>query len=81
MTSTKVFDNDRILLKVIKDCLVCNLMPLTSIIDASFANQTFPSRCEQAQIIPILKSSDRDHDLAENNRPISLLQILSKVRG
>ena len=50
-----------------------------SIINASFANQTFPSRWKHAEIIPILKSSYREHDLADNNRPISLLPILSKV--
>ena len=79
MPSAKAPGTDRIHLKVIKDCLAHILTPLTSIINASFANQTFPSRWKQAEIIPILKSRDREHDLADNNRPISLLAILSKV--
>ena len=79
MPSAKAPGTDRIHLKVIKDCLAHILTPLTSIINASFANQTFPSRWKTAEIIPILKSSDREHDLADNNRPISLLPILSKV--
>ena len=79
MPSAKAPGTDRIHLKVIKDYLAHILTPLTSIINASLANQTFPSRWKHAEIIPILKSSDREHDLADSNRPISLLPILSKV--
>ena len=79
MPSAKAPGTDRIHLKAIKDCLAHILTPLTSIINASFANQTFPSRWKEAEINPILKSRDREHDPANNNRPISLLPILSKV--
>ena len=79
MPSAKAPGTDKIHFKVIKHCLAHILTPLTSIINAFFANQTFPSRWKQAEIIPILKSRCREHDLADNNRSISLLPILSKV--
>jgi hypothetical protein len=46
--------------------------------NVSFVNQVFPSRWKQAEVMPIPKSSDRDHEQADNNRPISLLPILCK---
>ena len=70
---------DRIHLKVIRDYLAHILTPLTSIINSTFTDELFPRSWKHAKIIAILKSSDRDRDLAENNRPISLSPILSKV--
>ena len=70
---------DKISLKVIKDCLPVILKPLTSIINASFTSQVYPSLWKKAEIVPIPKASNIDYQQAENNRPISLLPILSKV--
>ena len=70
---------DKISLKVIKDCLPVILKPLTSIINASITSQVYPSLWKKAEIVPIPKASNIDHQQAENNRPISLLPILSKV--
>ena len=62
---------DKISLKVTKDCLPVILKPLSSIINATFTSQVYPSLWKKAEIVPIPKAS--------NNRPISLLPILSKV--
>ena len=70
---------DKNSLKVIKDCLAVILKPLTSIINASFTSQVYPSLWKKAEIVPIPKASNIDYQQAENNRPISLLPILSKV--
>ena len=70
---------DKISLKVIKDCLPVILKPLTSIINASFTSQVYPSLRRKAEIVPIPKASNIDHRQAENSRPISLLPMLSKV--
>jgi hypothetical protein len=71
--------SDKIPLKVIKDCLSAILTPLTSIINASITSQVYPSLWKKAEVVPIPKANDSDHQQAENNRPISLLPILSKV--
>ncbi len=71
--------SDKIPLRVIKDCLSAILTPLTSIINASFTSQVYPSRWKKAEVVPIPKANDSNHQQAENNRPISLLPILSKV--
>ena len=68
---------DKISLKVIKDCLPVSLKPLTSIINASFTSQVYPSLWKKAEIVP--KASNIDYQQAESNRPVSLLPILSKV--
>ena len=68
---------DKISLKVIKDCLPVSLKPLTSIINASFTSQVYPSLWKKAEIVP--KACNIDYQQAENNRPMSLLPILSKV--
>ena len=69
---------DKISLKVIKDCLPVSLKPLTSIINASFTSQVYPSLWKKAEIVP--KASNIDYQQAENNRPMPLQPILSKVR-
>ena len=53
------------------------LPSITSIINASFKLSTFPSCWKIAEGTPILK--DGDHEIPSNNRPISLLPVLSKV--
>ena len=64
-------------MRVIKDCLPVILGPLTDIINTSFASSTFPSDWKIAEIIPLLKEGD--HEVASNNRPLSLLVATSKV--
>ena len=68
---------DKISLRVIKDCLPAILPTLTSIISNSLTSGIFPFVWKTAEVIPIHKQSD--HEKPENNRPISLLPILSKI--
>ena len=67
----------KVSVRVIKDCLPTILPSITHIINSSLGNGTFPSVWKKAVVTPIPKEGD--HEQANNNRPISLLQILSKV--
>ena len=69
--------NDKITARILKCCLSSIAPILTTIINASLTSSTFPLIWKTAEVIPILK--DGDHEKPENNRPISLLPILSKV--
>ena len=60
---------------VLKDCLDVILGPLPDIVNCSILTSSFPAKWK-AEVIPILK--DGDHEVAANNRPISL-PIASKV--
>ncbi|XP_073228523.1 uncharacterized protein [Porites lutea] len=75
--SNKAPGIDKIPIRVIKDCLNPIVHPITSIVNASFQNCVFPSKWKTAEVTPILKEGD--HEQANNNRPISLLPVLSKV--
>ena len=68
---------DKINSRILKDCLPVILGPLTHIINCSITSHTFPTAWKEAEVIPIVK--DGDHEVASNNRPISLLAIASKV--
>ena len=62
---------------MIKDCLPAILPSLTSIINATFEFDIFPLAWKTAEVTPIPKAGD--NDIPNNNRPISLLPVLSKV--
>jgi hypothetical protein len=65
---------DKISMRIIKDCLPVMLGPLTDIIN----NHLPPRRSlSYSRIIPLLKEGD--HEVAANNRPLSLLKVLSKI--
>ena len=68
---------DKISMRVIKDSLPAILPTITSIFNASLTSGVFPSVWKMAEITPIPKEGD--HEQANNNRPISLLPMLSKV--
>ena len=68
---------DNIPVRVIKDSLSTTLQVITSLINASFTRGIFPRSWKLAVVSPILK--DGNHEQPNNNRPISLLPILSKV--
>jgi hypothetical protein len=51
--------------------------PITHIANLSIASSSFPARCKEAVVIPIFKNGDRVD--ASNYRPISMLNILSKI--
>ena len=77
MPSNKAPGIDKIPIRVIKDCLNPIVHPITSIVNASFQNCVFPSKWKTAVVTPIPKEGDQEQ--ANNNRPISLTPVLSKV--
>ena len=77
MSSNKAPGIDKIPIRVIRDCLQAISHPLTSIINTSLLSACFPNVWKIAEVKPILK--DGNHEIANNNRPISLLPVLSKV--
>ncbi len=64
-------------MKVIKDALPYILQPLTDILNCSLRESSFPSAWKLSEVIPLLKEGD--HEIAKNNRPISLLLAASKI--
>ena len=77
MSTNKALGIDKVPIRVIKDSLPAILPSITSIINAIFQLATFPSHWKIAEVTPILK--DGDHEIPNNNRPISLLPVLLKV--
>ena len=62
---------------MLKDCYVHILPTITGLINASFSQEVFPRSWKKAEIIP--QPKEGNHEEAENNRPTSLLPVLSKV--
>ena len=77
MPSNKAPGIDKVPTRVLKDSLLITLPFITSIINASLIASTFPEVWKTAEITPIPKQGN--HELPNNNRPISLLPALSKV--
>jgi len=76
LNSKKSCGPDGITAKVVKACPEL-LSPLLHIINLSFKNGVFPDYMKIAKVIPIFKKNERY--LPGNYRPISLLNIFSKV--
>ena len=62
------------ILHLIKDKIS---IPLSELINKSFATGCFPNICKTAKVIPIFKTESRL--LCNNYRPISLLSNISKI--
>ena len=77
MPSNKAPGIDKISVRVLKDCLTPILPVITSIINTSIETCKFPTTWKLAEVTPLHKGEN--HELANNNRPISLLPVLSKV--
>ena len=77
MSTNKALGIDKVPIRALKYSLSAILPSITSIISATFQSSTFPSCWKIAEVTPILK--DSDHEIPNNNRPISLLPVLSKV--
>ena len=75
--SNKSPGHDKIPVKVYKDCLSSILPSITDLINTSLSSSVFPTAWKKAEVVPIPKTDD--YELANNNRPISLLPVLSKV--
>ena len=69
---------DKIPAKVVKDCKMYIVDQLANLINCSLQTCTFPSAWKLAEVIPLMQN-DLDAEKGPNNRPISLLPILSKL--
>ena len=77
MPKNKAPGLDKITLKFITDCLLYVVQPIMDITNFSLTQGIFPNAWKKAEVIPIPKTDKAEH--ASNNRPISLLAILSKI--
>jgi hypothetical protein len=62
--------------RIISDMPLILLLSLTNIINSSLMSATFPTNWKTSMLIPLLKEGD--HEIPCNNRPLSLLVIVSK---
>ena len=58
-------------MSTIKDAFPCILPVITDMINRSLQTSVFPSAWKISEVIPLLKEGD--HEVANNNRPLSLL--------
>ena len=77
MPSNKAPGYDRVPLFAIKDCLPYVLPSLTALANLSFASSAFPRAWKKSVLVP--RHKDGDHQIPNDNRPISLLPVLSKL--
>lgn len=77
MPANKSSGIDSIPVRVIKDSLPAILSVIISLINASFSRGKYPRSWKLAVVSPIPREGN--HEEPNNNRPISLLPILSKV--
>ena len=76
-SSNKASGHDKITARLLKDSLSATLPAITCIMNNSFYTRTFARQWKIAEVTPVPKSGDFEDPC--NNRPISLLPILSKV--
>ena len=69
---------DKIPAEVVKDCKMYIVDQLANLINCFLQTCTFPSAWKLAEVIPLMKN-DLGAEKGPNNRPISLLPILSKL--
>ena len=77
MPTNKAPGFDKVPISVVKDCLEHILPMLTDPINHSFSSSVFPPAWKKGEVVPHRKEGD--HEVANNNRPVSLLPVLSKV--
>ena len=73
----KAPDFDKVPISLVKDCLEHILPTLTDLINHSFSSSVFPRAWKRGEVVSHRKEGD--HEVANNNRPVSLLPVLSKV--
>lgn len=74
--SNKVPGHDKVPMSVIKDALPWILPALTDIVNHSLLFSVFPASWKISEVVLLPK--DGDHELANNNRPVSLLPAMSE---
>ena len=77
MPTNKAPDFDKVPISVVKDCLEHILPTLTDLINHSFSSSVFPLAWKKSEVVPHPKEGE--HEVANNNRPVTLLPVLSKV--
>ena len=75
--SNKAPGYDKVPMTVLKDALPCILPTLTDIVNHSLLSSVFPASWKISEVVPLPK--DGDLELANNNRPVSLLPAMSKI--
>ena len=75
----KSSDLDPIPTGLVKDCIDILVTLITSIVNLSLSEGSFPSHFKSALVSPLLKKSTLDKDNLKNYRPVSNLSFLSKV--
>ena len=70
---------DLIPTKLLKSCIDSLLPPITTIINLSLSEGTFPSSFKTAIVKPLLKKHSLPHDELASYRPISNLNFISKI--
>ena len=75
--SNRAPGKDKLHMSVIKDALPVILPVQTELINRLLLTSVFPSAWKESVVIPILKEGD--HEVANNNRPVSLLPALPKI--
>ena len=75
--SDKAPGYDKVSMSIIKDALPCILPIVTDIVNRSLLTSVFPTAWEISEVIPLPKEGD--HEVANNNRPVSLLPAVSKI--
>ena len=68
---------DKVTVNFIKDSLPSILPVITDLVNSSLLTSVFPSAWKISEVTPILMEGD--NQVPDNNRPISLLPILSKI--
>ena len=77
MPANKAPGFDKVPISVVKDCLEHILSTLTDLINHSFSSSVFLRAWKKGQVVPHPKEGD--HEVANNDRPVLLLLVLSKV--
>ena len=75
----KSSDLDPIPTSLVKGCIDILITPITSIIDLSLTEGSFPSHFKSALVYRLLKKANLSKDSRKNYRPVSNLSFLSKV--
>ena len=74
MPTKKAPGKDKVSMRIIKDCLLDILGPLTNIINASMMSSDFQQSWKEAEVIPLIREGD--YEIPSNNRPLFLLMVV-----
>lgn len=77
LNNKKTVGLDGVSSKILKECENELLDPLLHLLNTSLEQGIFPDDLKQGKILPIFKSGDSER--VENYRPISILNVISKI--